>query len=378
MKIAHFYNGIYFSGGVSSYILSLAKQQVAAGDEVLFFELTATTPLSGGIVPTLVENEETLFKICQEQAIDVLHYHKYAGLVPPAGLNAVYTVHEHTPHCLSGGLFLKRRQIPCPRTYNLLTCGYGHIRDHCGSLRPRRIVENIKRVHVQRAVTPKLKVICVGHFLKSRMLKSGYPEQNIKVIPNFTDIDVDHVAMPAGVPEFLFIGRLEKMKGVEWLLRSFEHTKAPYILNICGKGDEEPRLKALVKALHLEDRVNFPGWIDRERKISLLQSARAVIVPSVWHETFGLVAIEAASCFRPVIVSDAGELPYIVEDGHNGIVVPVGNIPALTDAIDALAGDAGKATQMGIANQQKYRELYSPAVHKRQIDEIYASSLVTI
>jgi glycosyltransferase involved in cell wall biosynthesis len=128
----------------------------------------------------------------------------------------------------------------------------------------------------------------------------------------------------------------------------------------------------------LEDRVNFPGWIDRERKISLLQSARAVIVPSVWHETFGLVAIEAASCFRPVIVSDAGELPYIVEDGHNGIVVPVGNIPALTDAIDALAGDAGKATQMGIANQQKYRELYSPAVHKRQIDEIYASSLVTI
>jgi len=376
LKIAHFYNGIYFSGGVSAYIQSLSEQQIAAGNEVLYFELTPTTSKTGGIRPVQVADEEELFKICRAQYVDVLHYHKFASVVPPADINAVYTVHEHTPHCLSGGLFLKRRQMPCPRTYNFFTCSYGVIRDHCSSRRPHSFIDAIKRVHVQQAVTPSLKVVCVGHFLKDRMVKAGYAKDRIRVIPNFTDILILGSEMASSsVAEFLFIGRLEKLKGIEWLLRSFKETRLPSILNICGEGTDEQRLRAMVKDFQLEDRVKFHGWIDRETKIDMLRACRALIVPSLWPETFGLVAIEAAGCARPVIASNAGELPYIIENGHNGLVVDVGKMQALSIAIDDLAGNPEKAKAMGLNNQQKLRDLYTAEIHMRQIDEVYASRI---
>jgi glycosyltransferase involved in cell wall biosynthesis len=218
-----------------------------------------------------------------------------------------------------------------------------------------------------------MKVVCVGYFLKDRMLKAGYPDTNIRVIPNFTDLDVDRVEMPvSGIPQFLFMGRLQKLKGLDWLLRSFKNVKSPAVLNICGEGDEEQRLKTLVKELEMEHRVKFFGWIDRDTKINLLQSARALIVPSVWHETFGLVAIEAAACARPVIVSNVGELPHIVEHGEDGIVVDVGDIQLLSQAIDDLAIDYEKARQMGLKGQAKCKIRYTPHAHKSQLDEVYA------
>jgi glycosyltransferase involved in cell wall biosynthesis len=373
VKIAHFYNGIYFNGGISNYIQSLAKLQIAAGDEVLYFELTKTTPTESGVKPMLVESEDHLFKICREQSVDVLHFHKFGASEPPAGLNTVYTVHEHSPHCMSGGLFLKRRGIPCPRTYNFIGCCYGHVRDHCGSVRPKKFMQNLKRVHLQKAILPKVKVVCVGHFLKNRMIKAGYPDSSITVIPNFTDIDLNSVEMPlSGIPEFLFMGRLEKLKGVDWLLRAFKNVKTPAILNICGEGGEKQALKALAKQLGIEDRVTFQGWSDRAAKIGFLQSARALIVPSIWPETFGLVVVEAAACARPVIVSDAGELPYLVKNGHNGLVVEVGNIQRLTDAIEALAADPGQASRMGIHHQHNVQTSYTAAAHKNKLDAVYA------
>jgi len=374
MRIAHFYDGIYFNGGVSSYIQSLTKLQIAAGDEVSYFELTPTTPKDNGIQPILVASEGDLFKICLKQSIDVLHFHKFGASHPPAGLNTVYTVHEHSPHCMSGGLFLKRRGIPCPRTYNFIGCCYGHIRDHCGSVRPMKFVQNLKRVHLQKAILPKVKVVCVGQFLKNRMIKAGYPDSNIRVIPNFTDIEINNIEMPQdNVPEFLFMGRLEKLKGVDWLLRSFKNVKTPSILNICGEGGEKESLRSLARELGIEDRVFFLGWSDREAKIRLLQSARALIVPSVWHETFGLVVVEAGACARPVIASNAGELPFLVKNGHNGLVVEVRNIQGLSEAIDGLAGNRETARQMGICNQLIYRRSYTAAAHKEKLDEVYAS-----
>lgn len=373
MRIAHFYDGIYFNGGVSLYIQSLTKLQIAAGDEVLYVELTATTPNDDGIQPMLVESEDELFRLCRTESVDVLHFHKSAETPPPDDLNIVYTVHEHSPHCMSGGLFLKRRGLPCPRTYNLIGCCHGHLRDHCGSVRPQKFVQNFKRVHLQKAILPQAKIVCVGHFLKNRMIKAGYPGSNITVIPNFTDLEPIAVEMKQdGIPEFLFLGRLEKLKGVEWLLRAFKNVKTKSILNICGEGTQRAMLESLAAELGIEDRVKFRGWIDRDAKIALLQSARALIVPSIWHETFGLVVIEAASCARPVIGSNAGELPYLVKHGHNGLIVEVGNIQLLGEAIDDLAVNVGKAARMGIHNQQNVQTSYSAAAHKTKLDAVYA------
>ncbi len=377
MKIAHFNLGIYLKGGMGTYIDSLCKLQVAAGNHIELFEISATQAPQDGIVPVRVKNETELFQRCQELSIDILHYHTGPKLFPPKDLATIYTVHEHSPHCISGGLFLKRSGKPCPRTYDPLGCLHGHVLERCGSIRPSAFKHNYNRMKLQMEILPGSQVICVGQFLKNAMLRAGYPPERIDVVPNFTDIDPDdRENTPAGPARFLFMGRLGKLKGVEWLLKAMPGVTSEVFLSIAGEGPEEQALKGLVQELGIEKRVEFLGWIDRDAKIDLIRASRAVVVPSIWHETFGLVAIEAGACARPVIVSDAGELPFIVDHGFNGLVVQAGNIAQLADAIEALSVDPKRASTMGRNNYERVKNRYNSRQHITAINAAYAKALV--
>lgn len=100
------------------------------------------------------------------------------------------------------------------------------------------------------------------------------------------------------------------------------------------------------RAARVGDRVIFSGVIERESIPSFLASARIVVVPSL-DEPFGLVALEAAQCGRPVIATDIQRLPEIVSDGETGLLVPAGDPVALAHAIEALLVDDTLAARMG-------------------------------
>jgi glycosyltransferase involved in cell wall biosynthesis len=376
VNIAHCYRMIHAHGGVCEYIAALAALQRAAGHRVFFFESVATLPPAGAAAAMLVADAAELHAACRRLGIDILHHHGSLLAAAPAGLPVVCTVHEHSPHCLSGGLFLKRRGLPCPRVYSPLGCAQGHLRDHCGSLRPARLIANLRRLRAQRRLLPGVRVICVGAFLKGRMVKSGYDPAAIEVIGNFAAIAPGREPVRvAPVPAFLFLGRLEKSKGVAWLLRAFAAVPGAAVLNIAGEGAEAARLRALAGALGIAGRVRFLGWVAGDAKRELLLDARALIVPSLWHETFGLVAAEAAALSRPVISSDAGELPYLIGDGVNGLVVPAGDMAALARAIGRLAVERETARDMGFENHLRYRRCFTPEEHLRRIELVYAGEL---
>jgi len=204
------------------------------------------------------------------------------------------------------------------------------------------------------------------------MIKAGYDPSKVNFIPNFTAFDdpPEQKRLPEKA-QFLFLGRLEPSKGVAWLLRSFSLMSNEVILNIAGSGADEPHLRDLACELGLERRVNFLGWVSNDRRLRLLREATALVVPSTWHETFGLVVIEAAAQGCAVIASDAGELPFLVEDGKTGLVVPVGHLTALTTALDDLAGNKSKALQMGEVNRQVCGQKYNPASHMEKINQVY-------
>jgi glycosyltransferase involved in cell wall biosynthesis len=377
MKIAHFHTAIYEHGGVSAYIGALARLQEAAGNEVFRFETTKTINPNGKAGAILIADEAELFLNCTNLHIDVLHYHTSLRHAAPPSVKVIRTVHEHSPHCISGGLFLKRHGLPCPRTYHPVGCAYGHLWDHCGSLRPRNILTGMRRLKAQQKLLPRVTVVCVGAFLKSRMMIAGYPGSNIHVVPNFTDVTPESGWLASsGPPAFLFMGRLEKLKGVEWLLRSFAQVKTDAILNIAGEGQELDALKALAETLQIGRKVKFLGWVQGAAKLHLLRRARALIVPSIWHETFGIVAIEAAALSRAVICSDAGELPYIIGNGREGIVVEAGHISQLTHAIETLADNQETAGKMGALGHLRYKALYTPEIHLRAMSDLYESDVV--
>ncbi len=140
------------------------------------------------------------------------------------------------------------------------------------------------------------------------------------------------VAPPSPPVRLLGIGRLERQKGFDVLLRAMSAVtrEVPEVeLRILGEGTERRRLEAMVIELGLRDQVRLPGWSHRVEEE--LDNAHLLVHPARW-EGFGLVLLEAMLAGRPVIASRVGAIPEIVTDGTGQLVAPEDH-RALAEAI---------------------------------------------
>lgn len=131
-----------------------------------------------------------------------------------------------------------------------------------------------------------------------------------------------------------YLGTLAKKKGVEWLLNQFVSLTIDATLHVAGKGqpDYETTLKSSVK----DDRIFFEGYVDPADFFSRID---VLVVPSIWQEPLGMVAVEALAHHIPVIASRVGGLQETIEDGVNGILVNPEEPESLARAITRLAMD---------------------------------------
>jgi hypothetical protein len=118
-------------------------------------------------------------------------------------------------------------------------------------------------------------------------------------------------------------------------------------LTIVGDGPERSELQDRIDRHRLGDRVTITGWLPRRDAIELMRGAAVVLAPSQVTESFGAVAIEAAWCGRPVVVTDVGGLPEAAKFGRSGVIVPGGDMPALAGAIADLLTDPARARRLG-------------------------------
>jgi D-inositol-3-phosphate glycosyltransferase len=128
-----------------------------------------------------------------------------------------------------------------------------------------------------------------------------------------------------GTCRILYVGRLERLKGVDILLRavaSFEDMDCAELTVVGGaeNSPERERLRDLADALGIADRVEFIGSVDQSLLPVYYGAADICVLPS-YYESFGLAALEAAACGRPVVASRVGGLPSIVRDGETGYLV---------------------------------------------------------
>jgi glycosyltransferase involved in cell wall biosynthesis len=155
-------------------------------------------------------------------------------------------------------------------------------------------------------------------------------------------------------PAFLFLGRLKRYKGVEFALRALARVRlqrADVTLDICGQGDDRPRLERLAAELGLGPAVRFLGFVSEEEKRRLLRQAWAVVFPSP-KEGWGITNVEAAACGTPAIASNSDGLRESVRDGVTGYLVPHGDVAALADRMLALANDPARVEKLGRAARE--------------------------
>jgi glycosyltransferase involved in cell wall biosynthesis len=112
-------------------------------------------------------------------------------------------------------------------------------------------------------------------------------------------------------PYFAFVGRLEKIKGVQVLIDTFKGYNHADLV-IAGRGNYESTLRKLAAGM---PNVHFAGFLNQAQLKTLYRRAIACLVPSLCYETFGLVTLESFAAKTPVIVHDLGALPEMIADG---------------------------------------------------------------
>jgi glycosyltransferase involved in cell wall biosynthesis len=165
-------------------------------------------------------------------------------------------------------------------------------------------------------------------------------------------------------PYFLFVGRLEKIKGVQNLIPIFK-MRPQYDLVIAGTGEYELMLKKLAGDA---PNIKFLGRLNPEELEQFYRGAVAVIVPSICYETFGIIIIEAFSMKTPVIVNNLGALPEVIEDSGGGMIYNESG--QLVEAMERLANDAALRDQLGRKGYDAYMRLWTEDAHMRQYLEL--------
>jgi glycosyltransferase involved in cell wall biosynthesis len=157
-------------------------------------------------------------------------------------------------------------------------------------------------------------------------------------------------------PNVVYVGRLEAVKGVDHLVRAFAEVQAVIPaarLTIVGDGNERLALQQLATELDIASNVNFAGWVGITAVEKYYREAQAVVIPSVWPENLPTVAIEAMAIGRPIVGSNTGGIPELVDDGRTGFITPVRDADAIAVALITILSDAKRLESFAKASIAK-------------------------
>ena len=203
-----------------------------------------------------------------------------------------------------------------------------------------------------------------SEFVKNQLVKNGFKEKQIQVLPLFLDLKKYDSISPVKGKYIVFFGRLDESKGVDVLIKAFNSLKTKTKLKIVGAGPEENNLKKIANG-----NVEFTGFKSGNDLIRIIKGSLFAVFPSRVHETFGLSILESFACFKPVIATDVGAFPELINE-ENGILIGVNKETQLAQAISKLLSNPNKVKIMG-ASARKTAEKFSPEKHYQKLEAIY-------
>lgn len=155
--------------------------------------------------------------------------------------------------------------------------------------------------------------------------------------------------------------RVNQAKGIDLMLHALAKIDGNWCAKIAGDGDERPQLEQLARDLGIAERVAFIGKIGSEEVPDFLSELDVLLLPSrttaTWKEQFGRVLVEAMAVGVPVIGSDSGEIPYVIDEA--GLVFPEGDADALRSCIQRVMDSAELQSTLSTRGQTRVRTHYT-------------------
>jgi len=207
-------------------------------------------------------------------------------------------------------------------------------------------------------------LICNTLDLCDYVIKQGWPAKNTHVISNFVDeknagpVQRSDFNTPTNVPLIFTAGRLHENKGFDVLIKAIARLD-DVCLWVAGEGPLKYDLGKLVADLNLGNRVKFLGW--RDDINALLSSADLFVCPSR-HEPLGNVVLEAWAQSTPIIATAAQGPKQLIDDGENGLLVPIDDHSLLAEKISCLMQNKSLRDNIVANANRKYQERFSQKI----------------
>jgi colanic acid/amylovoran biosynthesis glycosyltransferase len=219
--------------------------------------------------------------------------------------------------------------------------------------------------------------ICVSDFIRDRLLARGFPPEKLFVHRYGVELDGSDDAAPPIAPDkpfILFAGRFVEKKGIGFLIEAMHRLAAEgrdVRLKLVGDGLIAGELKRAAADLRS---IEFPGWIPNRELRQLMRGALAVCVPSVEAasgDAEGLpnVVIEAMAAGAPVVATHHAGIGEAVEDQRTGLLVPSGDVAALTTALRRLVDEPETARAMGREARRVALDRFDAMTQSRRLEE---------
>lgn len=406
MRILHVNKFLYRRGGAEAYMLDLASLQRERGDEVELFgmqypdnepqryEASFPSRVDFDPPPPSLDGKirgagRLLWSRSAAHGIavvldgfrpDLVHLHNiYHQLSPSilapmraAGVAVVMTLHDY--------------KLACP-TYRFLD--HGRICEACvphrfwspilrrcngGSLAASALNALEMSLHTAiGAYGPVHRFICPSRFLERKMREGRVYPDRLRVVPNFVDVRaIDAKVDPGG--GVIAAGRLSDEKGFDVLLEAVRR-EPDLSVDVAGDGPARADLEAQIASSGVADRVRFHGRLPSDELAKLMRRSAVMALPSRWYENMPLSVLEAFASGIPVVGSDLGGIPDLIQPGIDGDLVPPNDPSSLGRALSKLVRDPARAFEMGRAGRAKVERAFSPAEHLRQLGVVYDEAL---
>lgn len=203
----------------------------------------------------------------------------------------------------------------------------------------------------------------------------GWPAGRVTCIPNFAaapregaPVPRASLATPEGVPLLLAMGRLHDAKAHDVSLQALTKLPDAYLW-IAGVGALEAKLKGMAEALGVAERVRFLGW--RTDASALYRTADVCVFPSR-YEPLGNVVIQAWAHGLPVVAAESQGPKALIQDGRDGLLVPIDDADALASGVGRLLDDAGLRKALAAAGAKRVEAEFSEAAVVGQWKTLFA------
>lgn len=401
MKILFVNKYHYIKGGPERYIFDLIKVFEEKGHEVIHFSMEDKrnqpsdfakyfvshidfrSSLSfierAKTVPRIIyfsEAKKKIEQLIEETKPDLAHLHNYYHHLSPSIIHSlkkykipiVQTAHDYKLVCpvyifYSGGRICESCK---KRKYYWATL------KRCNENSFSQSFLNTCEMYIHNTLMNIYKNIDIfiapSKFIKEKLIEYHFDEERIVHLPNFIKID-DYIPQYSYNDYIVYFGRISKEKGILNLIKAVKEIPG-LKLKIIGEGPIRKKLEDIIVEENIRN-VEFLGYMVGEDLKNYIKGSMFVVLPSEWYENNPFTILESFALGKPVIGSNIGGIPELIEEEKDGLLFKIGDKDELKEKITYLVENSHLIEEMGKNARRKIEREYNEEIHYQKLMHIF-------